>query len=62
MKYLFKGGSYSQVVHIFKEKKQNYFNNTLYLFNEPVQNEKKAQYSHYELPHNVKILAIFQSL
>ena len=52
----------SRVALTFKEKKQNHFNNTIYLFNEPVQNKKKTQYHHFELQHSVKSVGIFQSL
>ena len=34
----------------------------MHLFSKPVQNEKKTQYSHFELQNNVKSVAIFWSL
>jgi len=58
---LLKGGTYSRVALIFKEKKKITFNNIIYLFNEPVQNKEKAQHSHFELQHDVKSVGIFQS-
>ena len=43
---LFKDSAYSRAAFTFKEKKQIIFYNTVYLFNESVQNKKKTQYSH----------------
>ena len=63
MRRLFKGGDYSRAALIFKEKKQNnFFINTIYLFNEPVQNKKKTQYCHFELQHTVESVGISRSL
>ena len=56
---LFKGSVYFRAVIIFKEKNKVIFNNTIYLVNEPVQNKKKTQYSHFKLQHHVKSGSIF---
>ena len=49
---LLKGGAYSRAAFIIK----------VYLFNKPVQNEKNAQKSYFELQHNVESVGIFRSL
>ena len=55
-------GAYSRVAPIFKEKKESNFNNTIYLFNEPIQINKKTQHSHFQLQQNVSSVGIFRSL